>query len=92
MRTTTSAATFPGSIGDAAVVYKPKAGEQPLWDFPDECLAHREMVAQVSEGLDCNVLPRASPFGEVMVQLWQGTDPEQTVADVVPADEVPETG
>ena len=24
------------------VVYKPVAGERPLWDFPDGSLAHRE--------------------------------------------------
>ena len=37
--TTASNATFLGRIGGAAMVYKPIAGEQPLWDFPDECLA-----------------------------------------------------
>ena len=50
--TTASNATFPGSIGDAAVVYKPIAGEKPLWDFPDGCTAHREVDAHlVSEVL-----------------------------------------
>ena len=95
--TTASNATFLGSIGDAAVVYKPIAGEQPLWDFPDGCLAHREVAAYlVSEALGWNIVPhtwlRDGPFGEGMVQLWQETDPEQTAVDLVAADEVPETG
>ncbi len=95
--TTASNATFLGSIGDAAVVYKPIAGEQPLWDFPDGCLAHREVAAYlVSETLGWNIVPRTwlrdGRFGEGMVQLWQETDPEQTAVDLVPEDEVPETG
>ena len=47
---TASNATFLGTIGDTAVVYKPVGGENPLWDFPDGTLAHRE-VAQ-AHGLD----------------------------------------
>jgi uncharacterized repeat protein (TIGR03843 family) len=95
--TTASNATFLGSIGGAAVVYKPIAGEQPLWDFPDGCLAHREVAAYlVSEVLGWNIVPRTwlrdGPFGEGMVQLWQETDPEQSAVDLVAVDEVPETG
>jgi uncharacterized repeat protein (TIGR03843 family) len=95
--TTASNATFLGSIGGAAVVYKPIAGEQPLWDFPDGCLAHREVAAYlVSEALGWNIVPRTwlrdGPFGEGMVQLWQETDPEQNAVDLVPADAVPDTG
>ncbi|MET4060302.1 putative repeat protein (TIGR03843 family) [Arthrobacter sp. UYP6] len=95
--TTASNATFLGSIGDTAVVYKPIAGEQPLWDFPDGCLAHREVAAYlVSEVLGWNTVPRTwlrdGQFGEGMVQLWQETDPEQSPVDLVPLDEVPATG
>ena len=95
--TTASNATFLGSIGDAAVVYKPIAGEQPLWDFPDGCLAHREVAAYlVSEVLGWNIVPRTwlrdGQFGEGMVQLWQETDPEQAPVDLVPADDVPDSG
>ena len=95
--TTASNATFLGSIGDAAVVYKPIAGEQPLWDFPDGCLAHREVAAYlVSEALGWNIVPRTwlrdGPFGEGMVQLWQDTDPDQDPVDLVPAEDVPEIG
>ena len=47
-----SNATFVGNIGDTKVVYKPVAGEQPLWDFPDGNLARREFAAYlVSEVL-----------------------------------------
>ncbi|BAS09327.1 hypothetical protein AHiyo4_27490 [Arthrobacter sp. Hiyo4] len=57
--TTASNATFLGSIGDTTVVYKPIAGEKPLWDFPDGRLAHREVAAYlVSEVLGWNVVPR----------------------------------
>ncbi|MCU1549220.1 MAG: phosphatidylinositol kinase [Arthrobacter sp.] len=95
--TTASNATFLGSIGEAAVVYKPIKGEKPLWDFPDGFLAHREVAAYlVSEVLGWNIVPRTwlrdGPFGEGMVQLWQETDPDQTAVDLVGADDVPETG
>ncbi len=94
---TASNATFLGSIGDTMVVYKPIAGEKPLWDFPDGFLAHREVAAYlVSEVLGWNVVPRTwlrdGPLGEGMVQLWQESDPDQTAVDLVAADDVPETG
>ena len=95
--TTASNATFLGSIGDAAVVYKPIAGERPLWDFPDGALAHREVASYlVSEVLGWNIVPRTwlrdGPFGEGMVQLWLETDPAQSAVDLVTTDRVPETG
>ncbi len=95
--TTASNATFLGSIGDTTVVYKPIAGEKPLWDFPDGFLAHREVAAYlVSEVLGWNVVPRTwlreGPLGKGMVQLWQETDPDQNAVDLVAADDVPETG
>ncbi|WP_105032407.1 SCO1664 family protein [Arthrobacter ruber] len=95
--TTASNATFLGGIGDTAVVYKPIKGEKPLWDFPDGFLAHREVAAYlISEAFGWNIVPRTwlrdGPFGEGMVQLWQETDPDQDAADLVAADDVPETG
>lgn len=56
-------------------IYKPKAGERPLWDFPDGCLAHREYAAYlVSEHLEFNLVPltvlRDGPYGEGMAQEW----------------------
>ena len=95
--TTASNATFLGSIGGVAVVYKPIAGESPLWDFPDGTLAQREVAAYlVSQELGWNVVPqtwlRDGPLGEGMVQLWQEQDPAQNAVDLVASDNVPETG
>jgi uncharacterized repeat protein (TIGR03843 family) len=94
---TASNATFLGHIDDIAVVYKPVAGERPLWDFPDGTLAGREAAAYlVSESFGWNVVPRTwlreGPLGWGMVQLWKEPDPEQDPVDLVPADEMPETG
>lgn len=95
--TTASNATFLGIIGDTTVVYKPIAGEKPLWDFPDGFLAHREVAAYlVSEVLGWNVVPRTwlrdGPLGNGMVQLWQESDPDQNAVDLVAVDDVPKTG
>ena len=67
-------------------VYKPVAGEQPLWDFPDGTLAGREFVAfLVSAELGWNIVPhtviRQGPAGPGMVQLWvdQPEDTEEGV-------------
>src|SRR5512142_3533415 len=39
-------------------VYKPCRGEQPLWDFPDNTLARREVAAYlVSEALGFDFIP-----------------------------------
>ena len=95
--TTASNATFLGSIDGAMVVYKPVAGEHPLWDFPDGKLANREVAAYlVSQAFGWNVVPRTwlreGPMGAGMVQLWQESDPAQSPVDLVAADAVPETG
>nr|WP_199906991.1 SCO1664 family protein [Aeromicrobium chenweiae] len=92
-----SNATFVGRIGEVAVAYKPISGERPLWDFPDGCLAHREVAAYlVSEVLGWDVVPRTwlrdGPLGPGMVQLWQDVDPTQDAVDLVPSDAVPEQG
>ncbi|QTE30514.1 SCO1664 family protein [Pengzhenrongella sicca] len=94
---TASNATFVGRIGPLMVVYKPVAGEQPLWDFPDGSLARRESAAHlVSEALGWNVVPvtclRDGPHGPGMVQLWQDPDRDQDPIDVVPAAAVPPDG
>ncbi|MFF3410001.1 SCO1664 family protein [Streptomyces sp. NPDC002742] len=56
-------------------VYKPVAGERPLWDFPDGTLAQREVAAyEVSEATGWGLVPttvlRDGPYGEGMCQLW----------------------
>ncbi|WP_193241401.1 SCO1664 family protein [Streptomyces phaeolivaceus] len=60
---------------EAACVYKPVAGERPLWDFPDGTLAQREVAAyEVSEATGWGLVPptvlRDGPYGEGMCQLW----------------------
>ncbi len=92
--TTASNATFLGTIGELVVVYKPRAGESPLWDFPSGTLAHREAAAyKVSEVFGWNIVPhtwlRDGPLGEGMVQAWQEEDPSQNPVDLVPAEAVP---
>jgi uncharacterized repeat protein (TIGR03843 family) len=94
---TASNATFLAHIDDTLVVYKPIAGEKPLWDFPDGDLAHREVAAYlVSEAFGWNIVPRTwlrdGPYGEGMVQLWQDADPDQAAVDLVPTDAMPAEG
>ncbi|MER5667739.1 SCO1664 family protein [Streptomyces mirabilis] len=66
---------------DAFCVYKPIAGERPLWDFPDGTLAQREVAAyEVSEATGWGLVPttvlRDGPYGEGMCQLWIEALPE----------------
>ena len=63
------------SAGQVACVYKPVAGERPLWDFPMGTLAGREVAAYVvSRAAGWDVVPptvmRDGPFGPGMCQLW----------------------
>lgn len=62
-----------------ACVYKPIAGERPLWDFPDGTLAAREVAAYaLSAATGWDVVPptvmRDGPFGPGMCQLWIDVD------------------
>jgi len=83
-------------------VYKPVAGEQPLWDFPDGTLAGREFGAYlVSAALGWNVVPltiiRDGPAGPGMLQRWvdQPGDDERTetpgceLVDLCPPGSIP---
>ncbi|MEV5904112.1 SCO1664 family protein [Streptomyces sp. NPDC052127] len=81
---------------EAACVYKPVAGERPLWDFPDGTLAQREVAAyEVSEATGWGLVPptvlREGPYGEGMCQLWIETAPEADLLALVDAQE-PEPG
>ena len=92
-----SNATFVGRIDGVKVVYKPVAGERPLWDFPDGNLARREVAAYlISEAFGWMVVPptwlRDGPLGTGMVQLWQESDPSQAAVTLVPADDLPAQG
>lgn len=59
-------------------VYKPVAGERPLWDFPSRTLARREVAAYVlSAAAGWDVVPPTvfrseGPFGPGSVQCWVG--------------------
>ena len=77
---------------EAECVYKPVAGERPLWDFPDGTLAGREVAAAlVSEATGWRVVPptvlRDGPFGPGMVQLWVDGDPDVDLAAFVRSDD-----
>ena len=68
------------------VIYKPVAGERPLWDFPDGNLAQREVAAYlISELGEFNVVPptvlRDGPFGTGMVQQWITIDEDIDLAE-----------
>jgi hypothetical protein len=72
----------------AACVYKPMAGERPLWDFPEGTLAEREVAAyEVSAATGWALVPptvlRDGPVGEGMVQLWIDTDDEVDLGRLV---------
>lgn len=61
------------------VVYKPIAGERPLWDFPHGNLAQREVAAfKISQWGKFNCVPyttlREGPFGLGAVQEWITSD------------------
>lgn len=67
-------------------IYKPIAGERPLWDFPDGALAHREYAAYLmSDHLGFDLVPltvlRPGPFGEGMVQEWIDIDESINLAE-----------
>ena len=85
-------------------MYKPVAGEAPLWDFPDGTLAGRELAAYlVSAALGWDIVPytiiRDGPAGSGMLQLWVdqpgdtrcGEDPESgpDLVDLLPAGHIP---
>ncbi|MFF8935692.1 SCO1664 family protein [Streptomyces paradoxus] len=81
---------------DAACIYKPVAGERPLWDFPDGTLAQREVAAyEVSEATGWGLVPptvlRDGPYGEGMCQLWVEVTPEAELLALVDGEE-PEPG
>ncbi|CAB4873412.1 unannotated protein [freshwater metagenome] len=56
-------------------IYKPIAGERPLWDFQSGNLAHREYASYLlSDCLGLDLIPptilREGPYGIGMVQAW----------------------
>lgn len=77
-------------------VYKPRAGEAPLWDFPSGTLCQREVAAfEVDRALGWSMVPPTvlredGPMGVGSLQLFVPHDPERhlfaLVEDEEPAD------
>ncbi|MFF7241417.1 SCO1664 family protein [Streptomyces collinus] len=81
---------------EVTCVYKPVAGERPLWDFPDGTLAGREVAAyEVSEATGWGLVPptvlRDGPYGEGMCQLWIEVGADAELLALVDGEE-PEAG
>lgn len=79
--------------GEVEAVYKPTAGEAPLWDFPDGTLAFREVAAyQVAQLLEWDLVPttvlRDGPFGPGMVQEWITIDDEVDLIALAQSDDL----
>ncbi|MEO5704907.1 MAG: SCO1664 family protein [Candidatus Limnocylindrales bacterium] len=78
--------------GDLLAVWKPTAGERPLFDFPLGTLTRREVAAYlVSGALGWGIVPptllRDGPHGEGMLQLWIEIDETADVVDMVNGDD-----
>lgn len=75
------------SGGKTSVIYKPIAGERPLWDFPDGTLAAREVAAYLfSEFAGFHLVPftvlRDGPYGMGAVQEWIDINEEVDIIDL----------
>lgn len=77
-------------------VYKPVAGERPLWDFAEGSLAGREVAfAALDDLLGWGLVPPTvwrdeGPYGAGSCQLWIEADAEATVVDLVPVADTPD--
>ncbi|MEU6574596.1 SCO1664 family protein [Streptomyces sp. NPDC046805] len=81
---------------EASCIYKPVAGERPLWDFPEGTLAEREVATyELSEATGWGLVPptvlRDGPYGEGMCQLWIDPVPDGELLALVDGEE-PEPG
>lgn len=84
--TDASNATLYALVGEARVpvVYKPRAGERPLWDFERGTLHRREVSTYLlDQALGFDLVPetvlRDGPFGPGSVQRWVGPPPGEEV-------------
>ena len=71
-----------GDGSSALVVYKPRRGEAPLWDFPEGTLCNREVAAyRLAAALGWPKVPptvlRDGPLGTGSVQLFVAADPAE---------------
>ncbi len=85
--------TFAVTVADpelkVVAVYKPQAGETPLWDFADGTLWRREIAAyELSEALGWSLVPptveRDGPEGIGSMQLYIEHDHEQHYFTLMP--------
>lgn len=88
-----SNSTLVVEIGNERFIYKPRSGERPLWDFPDNTLHLRERAAYVvSEMLGWDIVPETTiqdgPYGIGSFQKW--IDAEPTTVDIFPPTTVPD--
>jgi hypothetical protein len=81
-----SNSTFLAQVSDGdrsgLAVYKPRAGEAPLWDFPAGSLCRREVAAfALAEALGWPAVPptvlRDGPLGPGAVQLFVHSEPDE---------------
>lgn len=96
LRAASNATLLCETAGGLRCVYKPVAGERPLWDFPDGTLARRELAfAALDEALGTGAVPPTAwradgPYGAGMCQLWIEEDPETgAIVDIVPSGACP---
>ncbi|HEX7619579.1 MAG TPA: SCO1664 family protein [Anaerolineales bacterium] len=76
---------------EVPAVYKPRRGEQSLWDFPEASLAGREVAAYlVSEALGFGFVPltilRDGPFGHGSLQQYIEHNPNLHYFNLKPTD------
>ena len=90
--------TFLAALGDKQdeprdiAIYKPRQGEAPLWDFPENSLAGREVAAYlVSEALGWELVPftilrEDAPLGPGSLQRYIDYDPNYHYFNFSPED------
>jgi uncharacterized repeat protein (TIGR03843 family) len=77
---------------EVPAVYKPQKGEQPLWDFPENTLAGREVAAYlVSEALGWGLVPYTifredGPYGPGSLQQFIEYNPNYHYFNFKPED------
>lgn len=88
-----SNATFVAAVADnelrSLAVYKPRAGETPLWDFEEGTLYRREAAAyEVSEALGWRLVPptvvRDGPLGIGSLQLFIDAEQDEHFFTLMP--------
>jgi hypothetical protein len=86
--------TLLGRSGGTTVIYKPIAGNRPLWDFDVATLAAREVLTyRISEAMGLGVVPETvfgeGPLGPGAVQRFveedEGADPVALIRRADPA-------